>query len=176
MRSKLFLVLTIVALATAGWQVALAAPANDTATCSVSVTVDDIMEWSGNFTAIALSNITAQATVVSDTATTTLYTNGNASISADNTATAQLSTGSADTLVTEYSLAFDGDGTTATGGASVAWTAYDSFLSVASSVTHVANDGAVDVTLGARASNASGTLADAGAYSATQTLTAAWAG
>ena len=74
--------------------------------------------------------------------------------------------------MTEYKLEYDGDGDPDTGGATVDWAEYDDFLVVPSAVTHVTLDGAVNVTLSARASNATGTLADAGNYTATQTLTA----
>jgi hypothetical protein len=152
-----------------------AAPPPDTATCSITVTVADIMEWEANFPPIALADITSQGASVTGSATITLYTNGDVDISADNTTAAQLTGPASDTLVTEYALAYDGDGVTNTGGLAVLWTLYSSFLGVASRVTHVPGDGAVDVTLSVRASNAGGTLANAGAYAATQTLTATWA-
>ncbi|MFW6118799.1 MAG: hypothetical protein ACOC7S_00530 [Planctomycetota bacterium] len=153
-----------------------AQPADDTATCSVQATVADIMEWDSNFAAIDLGTISAQADVLTGSSTVTLFTNGDVSITADTSATAELSEPGSDTLYTEYGLQYDGDGVTATGGADVAYTVYSSFLSGGSAVTHVAGDGAVDVTLQARASNPAGTLGDAGTYSATQTLTASWAG
>jgi hypothetical protein len=152
---------------------ALAVPAPDTATAAVSCTVAGIMEWSGNFAGIDLADITTQAGIVTDSATITLYTNGDVDISAENTVTARLTKGSS-VLVTEYRLEYDGNGTTATGGSTVDYTVYGSFLSPASHVTHISADGAVDVTLRVRASNPVGNLADAGAYTATQTLTATW--
>lgn len=170
---KILLPCTLVLCLTAN--LALAQPADDPATCDVTVTVDPIMEWSAaSYGPIALANITAQADTPSGNADFTLYTNCNSEISADNTATAQLSSAT-DTLVTEYQLAFDGDGATATGGTDVgSWTDYTTFLSTASAVTHVDNDGAAVITLSARASNNGGEVADAGAYSATQTLTVSW--
>jgi len=48
------------------------------------------------------------------------------------------------------------------------------FLGAGSNVTHVDGDGAVNVTLSAKASNETGNVANAGLYTATQTLTAAW--
>lgn len=153
---------------------ALAQPADDTATCDVTVTVDPVMEWSAaSYGPIALANITAVSDTPSGNADFTLYTNCNSEISADNTATAQLSSAT-DTLVTEYQLAFDGDGVTATGGTDVGtWTDYSTFLSTPSGVTHVDNDGTAVITLSARASTG-GSSPDAGAYSATQTLTVSW--
>jgi len=156
------------------WSAVCAAPPDDDATCSISVTVADIMEWDSNFPAIGLADITSQGAVVSGNSTLTLFTNGDVDITADNTSAAQLTGPGSDTLVTEYGLAYDGDGVSDTGGATVSWTNYDTFLSSASRVTHISGDGAVDVTLSVRASNAGGTLANAGAYSAVQTLTASW--
>ena len=154
---------------------AFAQPADDDAICAVSATVDDIMEWSNDFTSgISLGTMTAQSDILTGSDTATLYTNGNVDITADLTTAAELSEAGADTLYTEYQLSYDGDGVSATGGSSVAYAVYSSFLSSASTVTHYDEDGVVVVTLGARATNVGGTLADAGNYSATQTLTASW--
>ncbi len=151
-------------------------PGDDSATVDISVTVETIMEWSSaTYAEISLANITAYGDQPTGTRDMTLYTNCNLEISADNTAAAQLETAStSDTLVTEYNLSYDGDGAAATGGSSEAYAEYDAFLSTASSITHVDNDGAVVATLGVRASNPSGEVADAGDYTATQTLTASW--
>ena len=134
------------------------------------------MYWSGDFNDITVTeHITTQNSVVSGSSTTTLYTSDDAEISADNSATAQLSLGSC-TLVTEYRLTFDGDGSSATGSSTVDWTSYDSFLSPAAGITHISDDNDVEVTLYVRASNQANQLADAGTYTATQTLTAHWVG
>ncbi len=174
MKKVLAVVLLMVVLSL-GANSAIAAPdpAFDAATALVTVTVDEIIEWAAaSFDTIAIANITNQGDTPSASESLVLYTNCDLDITADNTATAQL-TKTTDTLVTEYKLEYDGDGGTATGGATVNWTEYDTFLSGAgSAVTHVTLDGAVNVTLSARASNAAGTLADAGDYTATQTLTA----
>ena len=158
---------------------ALAAdPGDDSASCDITVTVNTIMEWSAaTYADIALAAITSQTDTPSGSRDFTLYTNCNCEISADNTATAQLDNdgASTDTLVTEYQLAYDGDGVTATGGTNVGtWTDYSTFLGTASAVTHVDGDGVAVVTLSAQASNPAGEVADAGDYSATQTLTASW--
>ena len=135
----------------------------------------EVMEWGGNFTDINLGNITAQDSVVESSGTCTLYTDGNVDISADNTTTAELSEAGGDTLVTNYKLTDDGNGTTSTGGTDqTEYTEYNSFLSATYVVTHVAGDGAVIMTLHCKASNDSGNVANAGSYSATQTLTASW--
>ncbi len=134
------------------------------------------MYWSDNFPDITVSeHITERDDIVSGNSTTTLHTSGDAEISADNSATAQLSLGSC-TLATEYKLTFDGDGSSATGGSTVDWTSYDSFLSLAAGITHISDDNDVELTLYVRASNQANQLADAGTYTATQTLTAHWVG
>lgn len=156
---------------------ALAQPLPVDATCTISAAVGEIMEWEGAaFPAVALGTMTTQAGVLTGSSFLVLYTNGDVDITADKTDTSQLSEGGGDTLYTEYSLTYDGNGISATGGDTEDWTVHSSFLSPASGVTHIAGDGAVEVTLGVRASNVAGTLADAGAYGATQTLTATWAG
>jgi len=178
MKKVLAKVLLMVVLSL-GANLAMAAPdpAFDAATALVTVTVDEIIEWDdtvngGNFETIAIDPITNQADTPSASKMLVLYTNCDLDIIADKTTAAQL-TKTTDTLVTEYKLEYDGAGVIATGGANVDWTDYTTFLGVGgSAVTHVSLDGAVEVTLFARASNAAGTLADAGNYTATQTLTA----
>ncbi len=158
-----------------------AAPPDDDATCDISVTVDSIMEWAGNFTAIVLANMTSQAATPSDNETQTIYANCNFDISADNTIASELNSAT-DELVTKYLLDDDGDGSIATGATPgdklasdiITWTDYDSFLSTPLVITHVDADGAVQITLSVQASNLPGNVADSGAYSAQQTLTASW--
>jgi hypothetical protein len=168
---KMVLLLAVLCL---GPSLALAQPPDDPATCDVTVTVNAIMEWSAaSYADIALAAISSVTDTPSGTRDFTLYTNCNSEISADNTATAQLSSAT-DTLVTEYQLAFDGDGASATGGTDVgSWTDYSTFLGTASAVTHVDGDGTAVITLSARASTG-GTVPDVGNYSATQTLTVSW--
>jgi hypothetical protein len=149
-------------------------PGNQPATCDISVTVNTIMEWVGNFSDIGLTAISHQADAPEGSQTQTLYTNCNLQISADNTTAARLSSAT-DSLVTKYELSYDGDGSTATGGTGVnTWTDYSTFLTTASAVTHKSADGAVNVTLYVQASNPNGEVVDAGSYIATQTLTASW--
>ncbi len=141
------------------------------------ICADDYMYWDSNFGSISLLSIDSQNQVREDSATTTLYTSGDAQISADNTPSgpAELSYAS-DTLVTEYKLAFDGNGSSATGGAGTAYAEYDSFLTPAVDVTYITDDNDVKVTLWVRVSNNSDEVADAGEYLATQTLTISWVG
>jgi hypothetical protein len=135
-----------------------------------------LMYWSGNFSTIALGNIGNRTQVCQGSSQVTLYTSGNAEISADNTATARLTKAGGANLYTEYKLEFDGDGVSQTGGSTVDFTSYDSFLSSPASVTHITGDNAVQVTLYVRASNYANDVADAGTYTATQTLTVHWVG
>jgi len=184
---KLLITLTVVIALCLTTNVALAAdPGSDSATCAVSVTVSQIIEWEGaNFAAISLTPaITTQADAPTGNAVYTLWTNCNVQLSADNTATAELDNdgASSGTPVTEYKLATDANGVSGTGATSAdvtssssdAWTGHATFLGTPLAVTHVDGDGAVEVTLEVKATNDSDNVVDAGAYSATQNITAAW--
>ncbi len=144
--------------------------------CSALLLGADFMDWDADFDPIALLSIGTRGQVREDSSSTTLFTNGDAEISANNSTTAQLSYGT-DALFTEYKLEYDGDGAAATGGSTVDWTTYNSFLTpTPSAVTWVAGDDDVVVTLHVRASNYPSQLANAGEYTATQTLTVHWVG
>jgi hypothetical protein len=158
----------------------------DGATCAVSVTVDSIIEWEGlNFAPIALTKIDNQSDTPEDSKTYTLWTNCNVTLSANNTAVAQL-TDTVDVLVTKYKLTIDGDGAAATGATATAidnsdsdqFIEYDQFLNTDLAITHVNTDGNVEVTLHVQASNQDldghKQVADSGNYTATQTITATW--
>ncbi len=153
-----------------------AGPPADTAACRITVRVAPIMEWAGDFSAIDLGIIGAQGDVLTASASVILYTNGDADITADRSTSAELSAEEGGTLYTEHKLEYDGDGVTATGGATVDWTPYDSFLSSPSRCTHVSGDGAVRVTLSVRASRPTGAPGGPVTYTAIQTLTPRWAG
>jgi hypothetical protein len=174
---NLFIALLVVTTLCLTVIVALAAPSPDDATALVTVTVDLIGEWAKDFNTIALATITAQGSTPTGNGTARLYTNGDVDITADNSTVAQLKLGTDpnQTLVTSYMLTDDGDGATTTGGTDeVTYTGYATFLSSAYVITHVAGDGDVEITLNARAANSPGEVADAGDYTATQTLTATW--
>ena len=154
-------------------------PTDVQATANVTVTVDNIMEWAGDFTDITIAtHITAKSSAPVGSGTATLYTNGDVHITADITTAAQLKLGSDPNqiLLTSYKLTDDGDGTNTTGGTDQgSYTLHGSFLlSSPYAITHVAGDGADIITLWAQAENPSGEVADAGDYSAIQTLTASW--
>jgi hypothetical protein len=136
----------------------------------------DFMYWEDDFEPIILDDLTARDGVSEGEAQIKLFTSGDAEISADNTDAARLTEPGGDSLYTEYKLKFDGNGTSKTGGSSVSFTSYDSFLSTPAYVTHVPDDNDVKVTLSVKASNYDGQLANAGTYTATQTLTVHWVG
>ncbi len=146
-----------------------------TSVCSSLLISQDYMYWEDDFEPITLPNITARDAESEGEAEVTLFTSGDAEISADNTTTAQLSSGT-DTLLTQYKLRFDGDGTTKTGGPMVPFTTYDSFLSTPASITYVPDDNDVIVKLIVLAKNYNEQVANAGTYTATQTLTVHWVG
>lgn len=174
---NLLIALTVAAILSLTVIVALAVPLPDDATAAVTVTVATIGEWVGNFSTIVLSDITAQNSAPTGSQTAILYTNGDLDITADNTTGAQLAkTGDlAQTLTTSYMLTDDGDGISLTGGTNgTEYIEHDTFLSGGYAITHVPGDGAVEITLNAKAENPTGEVADAGDYTATQTLTATW--
>jgi len=177
-----------VAVITFTVELAFGAPAADDATCDISVTVNEIMEWEpGNFPAIDLHThadgpITTRTGAPEDTADFTLWTNGDVALSADDTA--QLTDGT-DVLITKYKISTDGDGSGTTGADgdavtashSDSWEDHDDFLDgsyAALAITHVATDGGVEITLEVQATNEADEVADAGDYTATQTITATW--
>ena len=135
----------------------------------------DYMYWNSNFDPISLLSIASQTQVRESSATLTLYTSGNAQITADNSTTSQLSS-LTDTLVTEYKLSFDGNGSSATGGTDTSYETYDSFVSTPAAITYITDDNDVDVTLWVRVSNTVDNVADSGTYNAEQTLTVSWIG
>jgi hypothetical protein len=134
------------------------------------------MSWLGNFGPITLPAISSRTDVVTGNSTAEMELTGDCELSADNSTAARLSGPGGDVLVTDYSVTFDGDGSSSSGAATVGYTAYDSFLSPPALITYVASDDRVEVTLHARAQNPAGDLANVGAYTATQTLTLTWVG
>ena len=176
----LFLLLIFVAVCLTG-KPAFAAEDDDDATCVINVTVSPVMEWAGNFAAINLAAINAYADAPTGDEAQTIYTNCNFEIDADQTATAQLAAG-ADTLITNYKMDEDGDAVATTGATdgecttsgTGAYALYSSFLTTPLPITHINTDGAVVITLYVQATNPALEMADQGAYTATQTLTAVW--
>jgi len=137
--------------------------------------VGQSLNWESTFGPIALPSITSKNQMSEGSSSAILLISGDVEISADKSAEAQLSSAT-DTLVTEYKLTFDGDGSSATGGTDTNYETYDTFLTTAKLVNHVTDDDYVEVTLHVRASNYTNDLPDAGTYTATQTLTVHWVG
>ena len=137
----------------------------------------DVMNWqSGQFSAISLGSITTRGGTPTGSATLALAIDGDVQISADNSVNAELRGPNGAALVTEYALSFNGNGTNASGAANVAYAPYSSFLNPPVQVTYVLGSDVVLVTLSVRASLPSGTVLDAGAYTAQASLTASWVG
>ncbi|MCX5636293.1 MAG: hypothetical protein NTX52_01185 [Planctomycetota bacterium] len=133
---------------------------------------ESFMNWSSSFSNIDLPSLASQNQIREGISSATLSLNGDVEISADNSTAAQLSS-AGDTLVTEYKLTFDGG---ATGGTDTDYQTYNGFLTPAVRVTYVTDDNDVVVTLHVKASNYANDLANAGTYTATQTLTVHWVG
>lgn len=146
--------------------------------CSSVLMSEDFMYWESDFAPIVLADLTTQGQSENGSSNVTLFTSGDVEISADNSTTARLDGPTGDYLITRYRLDFDGDGVAETGTSDTAMTHYDQFLVPPVQITHVADDNDVVVTLRVRARprNAANDLADAGTYTATQTLTAYWVG
>jgi len=134
------------------------------------------MQWDGHFSAINLPSLTSTGDTVTGHSTQRLVLTGDAEISADNNSIAQLSGPGAEVLRTEYRLDFDGTGSGSSGAGGTVWAEHDSFLLPAVQITHAVGDDDVNVTLHVRASMMGTGAADAGTYSATQTLTVSWVG
>jgi len=188
---KLLITLTVVMALCFTTNSALAGDPNDNdpATCTITASVDQIVEWEGaNFAAMSCAVITAQADTPTDSEAYTLWLNCNVELSANNTGTvAQLTHSStSDYLVTKYKISTDGDAdpdtgadaTAVTASGSNTWRTHTNFLTTPLAITHVDNDGAVEVTLEVQASNdmtGHYEVADAGSYgSCEQTITATW--
>jgi hypothetical protein len=153
----------------------LAGHAPVSATCDISCTVVDIVEWSDDsFPAIDLGNLTAENPEVSGSASLVLYTNRDVLIIADNSGAAQLSKDRVHNLVTQYKLEYDGGGMGQTGGRTAGWSDYDCFLTSGSQITHVSGGGAVEVILSVRAFKDTAHASESGDYTARQTLTVCW--
>jgi len=175
MRSYLSITVLAVFTLSLAPDLVLAEPPSVSAKCNISCTVADVVEWSdSSFPAINLTDLTIQNSQVSGSASLLLYTNGDVKITADNSDAAQLSKDAIHKLATEYKLEYDAYGIGEAGGSTVAWSEYDSFLSRGSTVRHISGDGAVEVTLSVRVSNARRIPSGSGRYSAAQTLTVCW--
>lgn len=175
MRSYLFTAVLAVFILSLAPDLASGQPPPVSATCEISCTVADIVEWSDtDFPPIKLPDLTPENSQVSGNTSLVLYANADVTITADNSDAAQLSKDALHRLVTEYSLEYDAAGAGQTGGSTVAWTDYDSFLSKGSTVNHIPGDGAVEVILSVRTAYDRNAPPASGDYSAVQTLTVCW--
>ena len=151
-----------------------AIPPPDAAACKISCTVANIVEWSEpSFPGIDLGSLTAKNKHAIGETILTLYTNGDVTITADNSNTAELSFGP-HTLLTRYKLKYDGFAAKQTGSRPTAWCSFDTFLNKGTNIVHIPADGAVEVTLSVRASIKKIRPENSGRYNATQTLTVCW--
>jgi len=145
--------------------------------CSVHLSSQDFMYWESDFNPIVLPNLTTrEGQSDGGSNLVALFTSGNVEISADNSTNARLDGPGGDYLITKYKLNFDGDGVTQTGAPNGVMTEYNEFLVPPVQITHVVGDDDVGITLEVRAMNAANDLANAGDYTAIQTLTAHWVG
>lgn len=152
----------------------LAVPPPAVATCKISCTVANIVEWSETqFPDVDMGELTANNKQATGETVLTLYTNGDVTISADNSNTAELSFGT-HALMTKYKLRYDGSGAKQTGGKPTAWHPFDTFLNKGADIIHIPTDGAVEVILSIKASVKKIHPQNSGQYTAIQTLTACW--
>ncbi len=133
------------------------------------------MYWDSGFSPVTLAPLTGTDETSRGNSNARLILTGDAEISADTSAAAQLA-GPGGVLRTEYRLGFDGEGTGSSGAGGTAWAPHDSFLVPPVRITHVPGDDEVEITLHVRASLLDGPFPDAGTYSAIQILTVSWVG
>ena len=157
----------------------LAAPAwalDDAATCGITATVDEIVEWDGNVTILAAdfsAHITSAKDTTGITATKamTLYYNVSVNIvPSDATNDGVLTSSASDTLTTSYKLT--GDDMT---NPDSSWVTSGDFTGKSYAQTHTAGDGDCVITVNVKAAagaSGPGACPDAGDYSTTITLTA----
>jgi len=149
---------------------------SDSQAMNVNLGVGTVAYWAGGFEGVTLSDFTFPTDRPESSSTQTFVTNGDVSITADNSDAAQLKDGEK-TLTTEYRLTFDADGNgTETGAPDTDYEDFSSFLSSPALVNarQTDADGAVQITLHVRASGNGNTLPESGNYSAVQTLTVTW--
>lgn len=175
MRSgRLSIVLLAVCILSSAQVSVLAIPPPASATCHISCTVANTVEWSEtSFPEIDLDSLTVKNKQTIGETTLVLYTNGDVTITADNSNTAELSFGS-HKLLTKYKLKYDGFGIKQTGSKPTAWHPFNTFLNKGADIIHIPTDGAVEVILSVRASIEKIRPENSGTYNAIQTLTACW--
>jgi hypothetical protein len=174
MNSREFAILLLLCVLFCTTVLVSAVPPPTAATCKITCTVSEIVEWSQtSFPDIDLGKLTVQNKQAAGETELTLYTNGDVTIIADNSNSAELSSGS-HTLQTEYKLKFDGSGIGQTGGRPTEWRLFDTFLKEGADIIHSHTDGAVEVILSVKASIKEIRPENSGQYNAIQTLTVYW--
>ena len=149
-------------------------PQPASASCKITCTVASIVEWSEtHFSDINLDELTADNKQAICETALMLYTNGDVTITADNSNTAELSFGS-HVLMTKYKLRYNGLVIKQTGGNSTVWYPFDTFLKEGTDIVHTSTDGAIEVILSVKASVKEINPQNSGQYTAIQTLTACW--
>ena len=148
---------------------ALATPPPVSATCNISCTVAETIEWSQSSSpAIEPADITGHNDQTYGAASILLYINGDVTITADSSDLAQLAKDDDQRLVTEYKLEYNG-GETITG-----WSSYEHLLINSPTLMRITGDAGADVTLSAKVHNHTTTQAEVDKHRATVTLTVCW--
>jgi hypothetical protein len=150
------------------------APRPASATCKITCTVAGIVEWSETyFSDINLGELTADNKQAFGQAALVLYTNGDVTITADNSNTAELSFDS-HVLITKYKLKYNRLGIKQTDNNATIWYPFDTFLKEGTDIAHTSTDGAIEVILSVGALVNEINPQNSGQYIAVQTLTACW--
>jgi hypothetical protein len=151
-----------------------AKPLPSSAICNITCTVADIAEWSQeSFPPIQL-DLKAENEQTSGSSSLALYANGDVEITADNSDAAQLSKNSFSKLTTEYKLESDNLAGNPSGTDVSEWSSFDSFLEDGTTITHIPNNGAIEIILSVKAVSDDSSPASPGFYQASQTLTVCW--
>ncbi len=174
MKSLKFTILLLLVVLFGTTVLVSAVPPPTSARCKISCTVAQIVEWSQeSFPDIDLEELTVKNKQAVGEASLELYINGDVTIIADNSNSAELTSGE-NTLHTEYKLGYDGSGVNQTGGNFTEWSPFDTFIKDGAEIIHIPTDGAVEVVLSVKASIEEIRPENAGQYNAVQTLTVCW--
>ena len=139
------------------------------ATCDISCTVAETVEWSQSSSQdVEPANLTGQNNEVYGSTSVMLYTNGDVAITTDNSDLVQLAKDKACRLVTNHKLECD------TGETRTAPSSYEHFLINSPTLMHITGDAGADVTLSAKVHNQTAIQAEVDKHRATVTLTVCW--
>jgi len=145
------------------------------ATCDISCTVAEVVEWSNDTS----PPINIESTVVEDceaTASTSfvLYSNRGVQIVADRHQVAQFSKGGLKMLINEHKIEDYAGEISITGGRAPARANYDCFLMNGPHVIHVPKEGVVEVTGPPKIPMSDVAAEDSYCYTTTSVLTVCW--